>query len=111
VQKGFENNDVISITEPRIYYGMQTNDTVVTNSKDKKEFDYPKLDSSSAENAENIYDGEAGLKLNFLDRIILAIKEGDLKLAFSGNVTDESKILTNRNIINRAKTVMPYLLY
>ncbi len=111
VQKGFENNDVISITEPRIYYGMQTNDTVVTNSKDKKEFDYPKLDSSSAENAENVYDGEAGLKLNFLDRIILAIKEGDLKLAFSGNVTDESKILTNRNIINRAKTVMPYLLY
>lgn len=62
---------------------MQTNDTVVTGSKDKKEFDYPILDSNTAENAENIYTGDAGLTLNFIDRIILAIKEGDLKLAFS----------------------------
>ena len=69
------------------------------------------LDSAGAENAENNYNGKAGLSLNFFDRIILAIKEGDLKLAFSGNVTKESKILTNRNIIKRAKTVMPYLMY
>lgn len=112
MQKGFENsNEAITITEPRIYFGMQTNDTVVTGSKNKKEFDYPILDSSSADNAENIYKGEAGLKLNFIDRIILAIKEGDLKLAFSGNVTSTSKILTNRNIIKRAETIMPYLMY
>ena len=112
IQKGFnKSDDVLPVTEPRIYFGMQTNDTVVVNSKDKKEFDYPILDSTTAENAENVYDGQAGLKLNFIDRMILAIKEGDLKLAFSSNVTGESKILTNRNIIKRAKTVMPYLLY
>ena len=35
-----------------------------------------------------------------MSRIILAIKEGDLKLAFSGNVTDESKILINRKLVN-----------
>ena len=112
MQKSFEKtNEAITITQPRIYFGTQTNDTVVINSKDKKEFDYPILDSAEAENAENVYTGEAGLQLNFIDRIILAIKEGDLKLAFSGNVTSESKILTNRNIIKRAKTVMPYLMY
>lgn len=112
MQKGFEKtNEAITITQPRIYFETQTNDTVVINSKDKKEFDYPILDSAEAENAENVYTGEAGLQLNFIDRIILAIKEGDLKLAFSGNVTSESKILTNRNIIKRAKTVMPYLMY
>ena len=112
MQKGFENsNEAITITEPRIYFGVQTNDTVVTGSKNKKEFDYPILDSSSADNAENTYQGEAGLELNFIDRIILAIKEGDLKLAFSGNVTSTSKILTNRNIIKRAQTIMPYLMY
>lgn len=112
MQKGFENsNEAITITDPRIYFGMQTNDTIVTGSKDKKEFDYPILDSSSADNAENTYTGKAGLKLNFIDRIILAIKEGDLKLAFSGNVTSTSKILTNRNIIKRAQTIMPYLMY
>ena len=112
IQKSFDKtNEAIVITQPRIYFGMQTNDTVVTNSKNKKEFDYPILDSNSAENAENVYDGLAGLNLNFLDRIILSIKEGDLKLAFSGNITSNSKILTNRNIIKRAETVMPYLMY
>ena len=112
LQKGFNNEDnVLGITEPRIYFGTQTNDTVVTNSKTKKEFDYPITDKGSTKNAENTYDGDAGLKLGFLDRLILAIKEKDLKLAFSSDVTDESKILINRNITERAKTLLPDLIY
>lgn len=112
LQKSFQNtNEAINITEPRIYFGLETKDTVVTNSKNKKEFDYPVLDSNVIENKENIYIGKAGLQLNFIDRLILSIKEGDLKLALSSNVTKESKILTNRNIIERAKKIMPYLLY
>lgn len=113
MQKDFQNNnsEVISISEPRIYYGLETNDTVVTNSNLNKEFDYPILDSESAENQENEYKGKSGLSLNFIDRIILAIKEGDLKLAFSGNVTNQSKILINRNIIKRAQNIMPHLKY
>lgn len=112
IQTGFQdNNQAITITEPRIYFGLETNNTVVTNSKNKAEFDYPILTSNTAENAENTYQGEAGLTLNFVDRLILAIKEGDLNLALSSNVTNDSKILTNRNIIERAKKVMPYLIY
>lgn len=112
IQKDFtEQEQKIVITEPRIYYGLETNDTVVTNISSNKEFDYPVLDSSDAENIENKYDGKSGLNLNFIDRIILSIKEGDLKLAFSGNVKNESKILLNRNIIKRAQTVMPYFKY
>ena len=114
VQKDFQNsNEAITILEPRIYFGMQTNSTVVTGSEDQKsqEFDYPILDSEIAENAENTYKGEAGLNLNFIDRIILSIKEGDLKLAFSSNGSKNSKILTNRNIIKRSQTIMPYLMY
>ena len=112
LQKGFNNEDnVLGITEPRIYFGTQTNDTVVTNSKTKKEFDYPITDKGNTKNAENTYDGDAGLKLGFLDRLILAIKEKDLKLAFSSDVTDESKILINRNITERAKTLLPDLIY
>lgn len=113
LQKGFTDNEqeIVKITRPRIYFGLETNDTVVTNSNGKTEFDYPIVSSAKAENAENVYEGEAGLKLNFIDRLILAIKEKDLKLAFSGNVNSESKILINRNIIERAKTLMPYILY
>lgn len=110
LQKSFEQTDeVIDIQEPRIYFGLQTNDTVVTNSNSKKEYDYPTEDAVS--NAENVYDGKAGLTANLLDRIVLAIKEKDAKLVLSGNVKSDSKILTNRNVIQRAKTVMPYLTY
>ena len=110
LQKDFNSgeNDVVTVKEPRIYFGLQTNNNVVTNSQNRKEFDYPE---SSTTNAENVYSGNAGLSLNFIDRFILGIKEGDLKLAFSANVNADSKILTNRNIIERAKTLMPYLLY
>ena len=113
LQKGFENseNDVITIQEPRIYFGLETNNTVVTNSNEKQEFDYPIIKSSKAENATNLYDGEAGLNLNFLDRLILSIKEGELQLAFSTNINKDSKILINRNVIERAKILMPYLVY
>ncbi len=112
LQKSFSNDDnILEITEPRIYFGTQTNDTVVTNSKTKKEFDYPITDKGNTKNAENTYNGNAGLKLGFLDRLILAIKERDLKLAFSSDVTDESKILINRNIKERAKTLLPDLIY
>lgn len=109
IQKEFDGSDMeIKVRQPRIYFGLQTNDVIVTNSSNKKEFDYPK---NATESVENSYDGNAGLKLNFFDRLALAIKEKDIKLAFSTNITDESKILINRNIINRAKKIMPYLIY
>lgn len=110
IQKNYNTSedDLVTITQPRIYFGLNTNNNIVTNSKNRKEFDYP---SSSTTNAENTYDGDAGLSLNFIDRFILGIKEGDLNLALSANVNSNSKILTNRNIIERAKTLMPYLLY
>ena len=106
-QKSFTEND-IEISEPRIYFGLQTNETIVTNSKTKQEFDYP---SSDKTNETNKYNGKAGLQLGFLDRMILALSQGDTKLAFSSDIQSDSKILINRNIIKRAKTIMPYLIY
>lgn len=109
-QKDFEKSDeIINISEPRIYFGLTTNNTIVTNSNGKKEFDYPTQDAT--QNTENSYEGEAGITANFIDRLVLAIKEKDIKLVFSGNVTNESKILINRNVVQRAKTLMTYLTY
>lgn len=110
IQKSFEQTDeVVNVSEPRIYFGLETNSTVVTNSNNKKEFDYPTENALS--NTENTYDGPAGLKANFLDRLVLSLREKDVNVLFSGNVKSDSKIITNRNIIQRAKTVMPYLEY
>lgn len=109
VQKLFDGSDnQVAISQPRIYFGTETNEAVVINSKNKSEFDYPK---SESENAINVYDGQAGLKTSFVDRLILGITQKNLKLAFSGDVTNESKILINRNVIDRVKKIMPYIIY
>lgn len=101
-------DDKLNTQEQRIYFGMLTDETIATNAKNKKEYDY--TDESGNEYTSN-YNGQAGLKLNFLDKLILGISKGNLNLAFSGEITEESKILINRNIIKRAKKAMPYLLY
>lgn len=109
LQNDIEGTDnVYTITEPRIYYGIETNSTVVTNTKNKTEYDY-----TNKEGVEFTYQyqGNSGIQVGFLDRLILAIHQKDIKLAFSTTVTNESKILTNRNVIERAKTVLPYLWY
>ena len=49
-----------------------------------------------------------GISLNFLDKLVIAINERKLSLIASSS---DSKILLNRNIIDRAKKVMPYLIY
>lgn len=92
----------------RIYYGLETNSIVVTNTKNKTEYDY--TDSEGNEHTYS-YEGDSGIQVGFLDRLILALRNGDFKLAFSTSVTNESKILTNRNVLERAKTALPYLLY
>ncbi len=110
IQKEFGDltDSTIPTEEPRIYFGMETNNAVVVNKNENTEFDY--MDENGNEQNYS-YTGDAGLNLNLLDRIILGIKEGDLQLAFSGNVNSESKIIINRNILERAKIIMPYLTY
>jgi len=108
IQKEFDGADeLINVTEPRIYYGLEANEIAVTNNK-KIEYDYP---TSTSQNATNSYEGDGGITLNFLDRLILGVTNNNLKLAISTNVSSDSKILLNRNVIERAKTLMPYLIY
>ena len=109
IQSKYDDKDnKIKISEPRIYFGMATNDTVVTNVKDKKEFDYP-ISTTSYE--ENEYDGKAGINAGVMDRAVLSVAEGNYKLLFNGSITKDSKIMMNRNIRERAKVLLPYLIY
>lgn len=109
IQSSYDlSENKIYISEPRIYYGLTTNDTVVVNAQNTPEFDYPK---SANKYAENSYKGKGGLDCNIIDSLIIAINEGDIKLAISSDITSESKILTNRNIRQRAKKILPYLIY
>lgn len=98
----------LKIEEPRIYFGVSENNIIVTNSKYGEEYDYP---ISISVNEKNSYNGQAGLNLNFVDRLILGLKNKNLKLAFSTYINKESKIITNKNVIERAKTILPDIIY
>ncbi len=104
----FTNQEIANIKEPRIYFGLETNSTIVTNSNFGKEYDYP---ITATNYMENEYDGKAGLKLGFWDRLVVGLADKNLKLAFSQYVNRDSKIITNRNIYERAKVLLPYLVY
>ncbi|NLY87767.1 MAG: UPF0182 family protein, partial [Clostridiales bacterium] len=100
------NLDELQIKRPEIYFGELTNDYVIVNTKEL-EFDYP----DGNENKYTEYEGDAGVKLNFLNRILYAIREGSVNILVSSNITSNSKIMYIRNVVDRVQKIMPYLTY
>lgn len=101
-----ENNTDISLKNPRIYFGEKTNDYAIVNTN-LKEFDYPK----GGDNKINQYDGKSGIKMTFLNKLLFAINKKDFNFIFSRDITSDSKILLNRNIIDRVNKIAPFLTY
>jgi uncharacterized protein len=100
----------IDVDQPRIYYGENTLDFIITNSKEQ-EFDRP---ASSDEDNRPVfidgYDGEGGVVLSsFFRRLAYAWEFGDLNVLISGQITDESRALYHRAIRERVATVAPFL--
>ena len=96
----------IQIERPEIYFGELSNDYIIVGT-DEKEFDYPDGES----NKYTTYEGDAGIKMNFFNRILFSIREGSLKMFTSSNIDSNSKIIINRNVMERVRTIMPYLNY
>ena len=97
----------LRIAQPRIYFGEQSNDFIIVNTK-SNEFDYP----LGNENVFTSYNGTDGIKLsNILKKAIFSTKLGSLNLFISSAVTKESKVLLNRDIIERVNALAPFLQY
>ena len=96
----------IQIERPEIYFGELSNDYIIVGT-DEKEFDYPDGES----NKYTTYEGDAGIKMNFFNRILFSIREGSIKMFTSSNIDSNSKIIINRNVMERVRTIMPYLNY
>ena len=94
----------IQVKRPEVYFGEMANGYVVVNTTEK-EFDYPKGET----NAVTEYDGKAGVKLSFLNRLVYSINQGSLKFFVSGGIDSDSKIILNRNIMGRVKKIAPFL--
>ena len=98
--------DELKIDRPEIYFGELTNDYVIVNTKEQ-EFDYPDGD----QNRYTTYEGKAGVKLNLLNRLLFAMREGSIKILVSSNINSQSRIIYERNVVERIQKIMPYLAY
>lgn len=96
----------ITIDRPEIYFGELTHNYVIVNT-DEQEFDYP----SGENNVYTEYEGDAGINLNLLNRVLFAIREGNLELLVSTNIDSDSRIIINRNIVDRVSKIAPFLSY
>jgi uncharacterized membrane protein (UPF0182 family) len=96
----------LTVDQPRIYIGEgdQSYDVVAAQSA---EFDYPK----GNDNQENWYDGSAGLSLAGAYRMVFALYAGAPEMALSSQITDASRIIIHRNVMDRIRTIAPFFQY
>ena len=97
----------LEIIRPEIYYGEVADDYVVVNSR-TPEFDYPRGD----ENAQTRYQGRGGVRLSHpLRRLAFAVRMADPRILISGEITDQSRIMFHRTVLNRVQLIAPFFRY
>ena len=96
-----------TLDEASVYFGELSNDYVIVRT-DTQEFHYPQGD----ENVFTQYSGTGGLPLGSLWRqLLFAARFGAYQMILSDDITDESRILFNRNIRERVETIAPFLVF
>ncbi len=97
----------IKITRPEIYFGELSSDYVIVNTN-VPEFDYP----ISEESIYTTYNGNGGVPLSsFIKKAAFSIKYNSAKPILSSDITPESRILFNRNILDRVRQIAPFFHY
>lgn len=99
--------DDMKVDQPEIYFGERTDDYVLIKT-DEEELDYSKGDK----NEYTIYEGEGGVLIgSFIRKLLFAVEFLDPQIFFTTSLKEESRIMYNRRIRNRANIVAPFLQY
>src|SRR5881396_2145967 len=97
----------VAVRRPEIYFGELT-DTWVFANTGQAEFDYP----SGDENIFASYKGNGGVRVGgFLRRLALSAYFRSLKVLLSSDITSQSRAMYIRNIRQRARTALPFLIF
>lgn len=100
------NSTDIKLDDSRVYFGEKTNDYAVVDTS-LGEFDYHAASGDQTNN----YNGKAGIKMSLLNKLLFSINQKDLSFLLSGYINSNSKILINRNIVDRVNKIAPFLNY
>ncbi len=88
-----------------IYFGEDLNGYVVVNTK-RQEIDFQDAEDTKF----TTYNGEDGVKANsVLRRAAFALRFGDLNPLISDFMTDDSKIIFERDVVDRVRALAPFL--
>ena len=100
----------LEIEQPRIYFGESADsiEYVVVNSL-QEEVDYP-LSTEGQSVAYTNYSGDGGVSIgSFFKRLGFALRYSELNLLISNQLSDDSKLIMERNIVSRVKKAAPFL--
>ncbi|GGA80971.1 UPF0182 family membrane protein [Ornithinibacillus halotolerans] len=96
----------VDITRPQIYFGEESYDEIIVNSK-KEEFDYPQ----GGDNVTSRYEASEGIPMTGLNRLLFAIETGNFRMLVSDQITKDSYLLHTRNIMDRVNRIAPFFTY
>ena len=100
----------LEVDQPRIYFGESADSVeyVVVNSL-QDEVDYP-LSTEGQSVAYTNYSGDGGVGIgSFFRRLGFALRYSELNLLISNQLSDDSKLIMERNIVSRVKKAAPFL--
>ena len=100
----------LEVEQPRIYFGESADSVeyVVVNSL-QDEVDYP-LSTEGQSVAYTNYSGDGGVGIgSFFKRLGFALRYSELNLLISNQLSDDSKLIMERNIVSRVKKAAPFL--
>jgi uncharacterized protein len=96
----------INITEPSIYFGELANDYVIVRTR-AQEFHYPK----GEDNVYTQYAGTGGIPIGSLwNKLLFAIRFRSYQILLSDDITEESRLMFERQIRRRVAKIAPFLI-
>ena len=94
----------VQLTKPEIYYSEEAHEPVFVNTS-QPEFNYP----SGSQSVYTTYSGSGGIPVSPLNRVAAAVSYGDLNTLLTSNITDHSRMMIRRPILDRLHTLAGFL--
>jgi len=96
----------LDVRVPQVYFGEGAGDYVIGATL-AEEFDYP----TGSGYATTRFSADTGIEMSFWNRLLFALRFGDINIMLSQDILPESQLLWRRNIEERARLLAPFLSF
>ncbi len=96
----------LQFTKPEIYFSEEAHEPVFVDTS-QPEFNYP----SGSQSVYTTYSGSGGIPVSVVNRLAAAVSYGDLNTLITSNITDHSRMMIHRPILDRLHTLAAFLTW